>query len=164
MFRSLEFEYRRKQSCCMNDFSCMLQHLYHPVWDFNHDLQCPSQLSEVVHTVVRCITAWQIKRRGKQDHSWFRSLTRDRLIIALSLFYWPCPQFRPPGDYFVGLQKWVSVCLKGTKPSFGKVVTRKCPRDTISYYGHSPIVALFYWSCPQLYNTIRYNGSFAYPN
>ena len=40
--RSLEFCYRRKQNCCMNDFSQMLQHLFQPVWDLDHDLQHPS--------------------------------------------------------------------------------------------------------------------------
>ena len=37
-FRSLEFCYRIKQRCYWNDFSRMLQHLFQPVWDLNHDL------------------------------------------------------------------------------------------------------------------------------
>ena len=41
MLRSLQFCYRRKQSCCMDDFSRMLQRLFHPVRDLDHDLQCP---------------------------------------------------------------------------------------------------------------------------
>ena len=39
---SLQFCYRRKQSCCINDFSRMLQHLFHPVRDLDHNLQCSS--------------------------------------------------------------------------------------------------------------------------
>ena len=41
-FRSLEFCYRRNQSCCMNDFSQMLQRLFQPVRDLDHVLQRPS--------------------------------------------------------------------------------------------------------------------------
>ena len=36
---SLEFCFRRKQSCCMNDISQMLQRLFQPVRELNHDLQ-----------------------------------------------------------------------------------------------------------------------------
>ena len=49
----------------------------------------------------------------------------------------------------LGLQKWVSVCLRGPKPSLDTVVARKCQRGTVWYFNHSPIVALFYWSCPR---------------
>ena len=51
MLRSLEFCYRRNQSCCTNDFS----ERYNAF---------PIQY-EASNAVVRCITAWQIKRRGK---------------------------------------------------------------------------------------------------
>ena len=56
--------------------------------------------SEAANAVVHCITAWQIKRRGKEDHSWLQSLACDQLNVALVLFCQPCPRFRPPGDYF----------------------------------------------------------------
>ena len=95
MFGSLESCYRRKQSCSMNDFPRMLECLFHPVQDLDHDLQHPRLLSKTVNAVV-----WQIKRRGKYDHSWLQSLARDRLIVVLAPFYSPCPWFRPPGDYF----------------------------------------------------------------
>ena len=50
----LQFCYRRKQSCCMNNFSRMLQRLFHPVLDLNHDLhvQRLSLLIEVANAVV----------------------------------------------------------------------------------------------------------------
>ena len=40
--QSLEFCYKRKPSCCMNNFSWMLQCLFHPVGELDHDLQRPS--------------------------------------------------------------------------------------------------------------------------
>ena len=64
-FQSLGSFYKRKQSCCMNDFSGMLQRLFHPVRDFSLDLQCLSLLSEAANAVVHCITVWKIKRRGR---------------------------------------------------------------------------------------------------
>ena len=39
------------------------------------------QLSEAVNAVVHCITMWQVKRQGKEDHSWLKSLARDRLNV-----------------------------------------------------------------------------------
>ena len=92
--QSLEFCYRRKQNCCTNDFSRMLQHLFHPVRDLDHNLQRPSKLSEAANAVVCCITAWQIKRWGKQDHSWVQSLACDWLNVAFALFCQPCPRFQ----------------------------------------------------------------------
>ena len=47
IFWSLEFCSRRKQSCCMNNFSQMLQLPFQPVWDLDHNLQRPSKLSEI---------------------------------------------------------------------------------------------------------------------
>ena len=79
--RSLEFCYRRKQSCCMNNFPD----------------ECSNAFSiqyKAANAVVYCITAWQIKRRGKYHHSWLQSLAHDRLIMALSLFYRPRLRFR----------------------------------------------------------------------
>ena len=45
--------------------SLMLQCLFQPVRDLDHDLQRPSLLSEATNTVVHCITVLQIKRCGK---------------------------------------------------------------------------------------------------
>ena len=63
--RSLEFCYSRKQSCCTNDFPECYNAFFHAVQDLDHDLQHPSLLSKAMNAVVHCITAWQIKRRGK---------------------------------------------------------------------------------------------------
>ena len=63
---------------------------------------------------VHCITVWQIKTRGKKDHSLLQSLAGDRMIVTLTLVYWPCPQFKPPRDYFRTTK--MGLCLpKGPK-------------------------------------------------
>ena len=38
VFPSLEFSYKRQQSCSINDFTWMLEHVLPPAWDFDHDL------------------------------------------------------------------------------------------------------------------------------
>ena len=83
-----------------------LQCFFYAVRDLDRNFQRRCQLNEAVNAVlhVHCITAWQIKRRGKQDLSCLQSLTHDRLIIALSLFHRPCPRFR----LTLGLQNQVS--------------------------------------------------------
>ena len=53
-------------------------------------------------------------------HSWLQSLTRDRLNIVLTLFIGQGLGFDLQ-EITLGLQKWVSVCLKSPKPSLGKV-------------------------------------------
>ena len=96
-----------------------LQCFFHAVRDLDHNLQRPSY-------PTYCITVWQIKRRSKLDLPWLQSLTRDQLIVALSLFYRPCPWFRRQFRLPLGLRKRVSVCLQGLKPFLDKVVIRKC--------------------------------------
>ena len=100
MFRSLQFCYKRKQSCYMSNFSQMLQDFFSKYGI--HNLQRPSQrtkatnavVSAVVSAVVHCITVWQIRRWDKQDHSWLQSLAHDRLNVVSALFYHPGTWFR----------------------------------------------------------------------
>ena len=63
--QSLEFCYRRKQSCCMNDFSWTLLHLFQQVRDLRSQFTM-SELAERSHE--RCSTLYcsvAIKRWGK---------------------------------------------------------------------------------------------------
>ena len=47
-----------------------------------------------------------------------------------------CLLFRPAGDYTLGLQKWVSVCLRGSKPSLDNVSPNLCLECNTVLLGH----------------------------
>ena len=115
-FWSLKFCYSRKQSCCMNDFSQMLQCLFHPVWDLDHDLQRLSYVAE--RSREHCSTLYYsvAKLKGR--------VSRTILGFNHSHMIRPCAWFISPGDYFRTTE--TGLCLRSPKSSLGKIVIRKC--------------------------------------
>ena len=96
--RSLEFCYRRKQSCCTNDFperyNAFSMQYGIQITIYNVQATCTCILAKPRTLQYTVLQHGKLRRRGKQDLSWLQSLACDRLIVALSLFYWPRPRFR----------------------------------------------------------------------
>ena len=82
---------------------------------------------------VRCSTVLQCSklRGGLSNHSWLQSLAHDWLIVTL--FFICHVHGLDHQETTLGLQKWVSVCLRKPKLTLDAVVARKCKHSTVSY-------------------------------
>ena len=122
----------------------------------------PAERSRERHSTLYYSVANQEVVQVQYDHSWLQSLARDQLNVVFALFYWPCPCFRPPGDYFRTTK--MDLCLLKPKAfswqgNQKKMLTRY--EIVLQYF---TTVALFYQSCLRLCNTVKFNGLFACPD